>query len=625
MEGSEQVQGFRARIVAQYQRLRAAQGRADEARRAYREARIDREREARRLSALVEEAAEGVCPGCGQAQATVRCQGTDRCCGQAFCHPCYCAHICSAWKGAPASADAPPPPAPPEARPEARPEVSTPEAPPGRVVVAASSPPVPEVDLVPVGPGHRKLADLEVRRQACAVWLLADGRHVVRFDVERFGNWDRDDLKAADYWPTPDEVAEEATAALGYLVEARDWGPVGGSDRTWELVLDAGRHHPEAWRGADLSFLPARFRGAIEKAGVKCLGELAARLEAGRWWPPKGIAAKRAHEVLDCVRAWWKDHTEEGRRGTYPAWLGAPETAPVPPAPPQPPPPPPAVRSCSRCGCTEAFACEGGCSWADATDGEDVCSSCVPLELVGWADDGPFTGWRLWRWPEGHYLASGPGRAHLVDPEMGCVVEDASLEGIVALAQHLAGVEVLEEWCTSWNPESGMLALVLECPESYAAPQKDHGPIGWHEAEDLSAWVETAPEKVQAAYAVAALAGGGRDVVSVRAVLQGGTYWVNLGGSSQWDRTTVRLYPLLSEQDFATQFPGVAVHLRPAGPEGDPYLGTRVRVVGLRATWVIGPRERSRLVRWTDPSRPKPPADDRPPEGPLSRLAREGE
>lgn len=30
-------------------------------------------------------------------------------------------------------------------------------------------------------------------------------------------------------------------------------------------------------------------------------------------------------------------------------------------------------RHCRVCGCTEAFACEGGCHWAEA----DLCSACV--------------------------------------------------------------------------------------------------------------------------------------------------------------------------------------------------------------------------------------------------------
>lgn len=32
------------------------------------------------------------------------------------------------------------------------------------------------------------------------------------------------------------------------------------------------------------------------------------------------------------------------------------------------------VRSCRICGCTDARACPGGCSWA----GERLCSACVP-------------------------------------------------------------------------------------------------------------------------------------------------------------------------------------------------------------------------------------------------------
>lgn len=31
------------------------------------------------------------------------------------------------------------------------------------------------------------------------------------------------------------------------------------------------------------------------------------------------------------------------------------------------------ARSCRSCGCTDNFACPGGCSWA----GPDLCSSCA--------------------------------------------------------------------------------------------------------------------------------------------------------------------------------------------------------------------------------------------------------
>jgi hypothetical protein len=30
------------------------------------------------------------------------------------------------------------------------------------------------------------------------------------------------------------------------------------------------------------------------------------------------------------------------------------------------------ARSCRSCGCTDAFACPGGCSWVD----QDLCSAC---------------------------------------------------------------------------------------------------------------------------------------------------------------------------------------------------------------------------------------------------------
>lgn len=31
------------------------------------------------------------------------------------------------------------------------------------------------------------------------------------------------------------------------------------------------------------------------------------------------------------------------------------------------------IRHCRKCGCTEEFACEGGCSWI----APDLCSACV--------------------------------------------------------------------------------------------------------------------------------------------------------------------------------------------------------------------------------------------------------
>lgn len=40
-----------------------------------------------------------------------------------------------------------------------------------------------------------------------------------------------------------------------------------------------------------------------------------------------------------------------------------------------------AVRSCSHCGCTEEYACRGGCSWSNDAD---LCTRC--LDLLGARD-----------------------------------------------------------------------------------------------------------------------------------------------------------------------------------------------------------------------------------------------
>src|SRR5579883_3308127 len=37
----------------------------------------------------------------------------------------------------------------------------------------------------------------------------------------------------------------------------------------------------------------------------------------------------------------------------------------------------PSIPTCLECGCTEQFACEGGCSWA----GPNVCSSCLAPQM----------------------------------------------------------------------------------------------------------------------------------------------------------------------------------------------------------------------------------------------------
>jgi hypothetical protein len=42
------------------------------------------------------------------------------------------------------------------------------------------------------------------------------------------------------------------------------------------------------------------------------------------------------------------------------------------------------IRQCTRCGCTEEYACEGGCHWI----GPLLCSSCGP-EVPAIADGQP--------------------------------------------------------------------------------------------------------------------------------------------------------------------------------------------------------------------------------------------
>jgi hypothetical protein len=43
--------------------------------------------------------------------------------------------------------------------------------------------------------------------------------------------------------------------------------------------------------------------------------------------------------------------------------------------PPRPDLRPLGVRQCRACGCTDDFACDGGCGWVEI----DLCSACVPL------------------------------------------------------------------------------------------------------------------------------------------------------------------------------------------------------------------------------------------------------
>jgi len=42
-----------------------------------------------------------------------------------------------------------------------------------------------------------------------------------------------------------------------------------------------------------------------------------------------------------------------------------------------------AARQCEGCGCTDAAACEGGCTWIDPalTGGQNVCSVCYAMVM----------------------------------------------------------------------------------------------------------------------------------------------------------------------------------------------------------------------------------------------------
>lgn len=42
--------------------------------------------------------------------------------------------------------------------------------------------------------------------------------------------------------------------------------------------------------------------------------------------------------------------------------------------PPRPDLRPLGIRQCGACGCTDDFACDGGCEWIE----DDLCSTCVP-------------------------------------------------------------------------------------------------------------------------------------------------------------------------------------------------------------------------------------------------------
>lgn len=183
--------------------------------------------------------------------------------------------------------------------------------------------------------GSRKVAEFSVRDQRAALWMLPSGKHWVTFDARAFGNWDRNDLASGEYWPTTKEVATAASGWAGYpLVDAEDWGPLGTSVEHWYLALDCfGAAHPEPWRSNALEWLPERWVGPLRKIGVRCFGDLAARLEAGtldldriKGAPRKPLKpfASLPAEFVSLIRDFWKKQTIEGERGNFPAWLPRP-------------------------------------------------------------------------------------------------------------------------------------------------------------------------------------------------------------------------------------------------------------------------------------------------------------
>jgi hypothetical protein len=115
--------------------------------------------------------------------------------------------------------------------------------------------------------------------------MHAGGWHVVYFDCGTFGNWSRDDLPTEEYWPTPVQVAEEATTATGVLLEATDWGPTSLSpeERLFTVSLSCDpAAHPAFWRTLKLTMLGVQEMKALATARVETLGELAALIEHGQ-------------------------------------------------------------------------------------------------------------------------------------------------------------------------------------------------------------------------------------------------------------------------------------------------------------------------------------------------------
>lgn len=188
----------------------------------------------------------------------------------------------------------------------------------------------PPVALVPSRPGCRHLADLDVDGHRAALWMQPDGRHFALFDVARFGNWDRTGLPGEEYEPAADRIAEEATAAAGYLLEVLDWCPFDLGDGTlWCCTLYcADAVHPELWRTTGVArVVPRRWEPPLRRAGAVTLGDLAALLEAKKLCTIKGAPGKPAKgfdepegDLLSSLRDSWTTGWA-GWKGDMPGWL----------------------------------------------------------------------------------------------------------------------------------------------------------------------------------------------------------------------------------------------------------------------------------------------------------------
>jgi hypothetical protein len=110
-------------------------------------------------------------------------------------------------------------------------------------------------------------------------------------------------------------------------------------------------------------FNPRAYWEALSPTQQRAVGEAAlliALFEAGRDASPDGHAAARCSHAM-----------EEGSRrlrrviGDASVWPEGPDLAVL------------GIRACRECGCTDASACPGGCSWV----ADDLCSACAPPEI----------------------------------------------------------------------------------------------------------------------------------------------------------------------------------------------------------------------------------------------------